>query len=331
MMFMKKNIFKSLALVCICLGLIACDKKFGEGVKLEGIEVGPDLSLNLGTTAMTPAYPIPWDNTDYEFAFSSSDPEVATVDAYGKIMAVGTGDATITITCAGFSKSVNVNVYEITIGQKCQEIPGLVGLWEFNQPNPLKATVGADLIAYHHGRNELGTTEGAENDYAPHPGFNKNDGAIKTVDFNPAFYCKHGLSSGSTYTILIDALRPESSGGKYTTLINTDVTNTGDQVVYWRREGYLQVDGSANRSSQAIQNDKWYRTVIVKNGSSYLRSYVNSVLWKDGGNPSAAVFDATAILLNADNDGDDRSLHWSTVAIFDRALTETEIAVLGGL
>lgn len=328
---MKEKIFKCFALVCICLNLIACNDKFGDGVKLQGIEVGSDLSMNLGTTAMVPTYPIPWNNTDYEFFFSSSDPEVASVDAYGKIVAVGTGDATITVTSGSFSQSVKVNVYEITIGQKCQEIPGLVGLWEFNQPNPLEATVGTDLIAYHHGQNELGTTEGAENDYSQYRGFNKNDGAIKTVDFNPAFYCKHGLSSGSTYTILIDALRPASSGGRYTTFINTDLTNAGDQVVYWRKEGYLQVDGSTNRSSQAIENDKWYRTVIIKNSSSSLKSYVNSVLWKEGGNPAGAVFSDTAILLNADNDGDDRSLHWSTVAIFDRVLTETEIAVLGGL
>jgi len=330
-MITKKNIYRSLALVCICLGLTACNDKFGDGVNLKGIEVGSDLSLNLGTSAIVPAYPIPWDCTDYEFTFSSSNPEVAAVDAYGKVVAYDSGDATITISCGSYNNSVNVNVYEITIGQKCQEISGLVGLWEFNQPNPLKATVGTDLIAYHHGSNELGTTDGAENDYAQCTGFNKKDGAIKTIDFNPAFYCKHGLSSGSTYTILIDAFRPASSGGRYTTLINTDLTNTGDQVVYWRKEGYLQVDGSSNRSTNAIENDKWYRTVIVKDGSSSLKSYVNSVLWKEGGNPSGAVFDDVAILLNADNDGDDRSLEWSTVAIFDRALTSTEIAVLGGL
>ena len=330
-MIMKKNIYRSLALVCICLILNACNEKFGDDVKLKGIEVGTDLSLNLGSSAIVPAYPIPWDCTDYEFTFSSSNPEVATVNAYGKITTFDSGDATITITCGNYSNSVNVNVYEVTIAQKCKKLSGLVGLWEFNQPSPLKATVGADLIAYHHGKNELGTTTGTENDYAQCTGFNKKDGAIKTVDFNPAFYCKHGLTSGSTYTILIDAYRPASSGGKYTTFINTDLTNTGDQVVYWRKEGYLQVDGSSNRSSQAISNDKWYRTVIVKNGSSYLRSYVNSVLWKEGGNPSGAVFNNMAILLNGDNDGDDRSLQWSTVAIFDRALSADEISSLGAL
>ena len=56
-MIMKKYIFKSLALACICLGFIACNDKFGEGVNLKGIEVGSDLSLNLGTSAMVPAYP----------------------------------------------------------------------------------------------------------------------------------------------------------------------------------------------------------------------------------------------------------------------------------
>ena len=55
---MKTSIIKILALILVVASLSACDKKFGAGVKLKGIQVGDAISLNMGSTATTPAYPI---------------------------------------------------------------------------------------------------------------------------------------------------------------------------------------------------------------------------------------------------------------------------------
>ena len=330
---MKTAIIKILALILVVASLSACDKKFGAGVKLKGIQVGDALSLNMGSTATTPAYPIPWDCTDYEFTYTSSNPEVATVSEFGKITAVDPGDCTITISCGDKSATVNVNVYEITIGMALQELEGLTGLWEFNADDPLKATVGKDLVAYFRDPDGEEDCLGDKSDqgWTSIVGFNKRDGAVKTLLGN-SFYCVHGLSDPTVYTLVIDALRPASSDGKYTSFVNVASNNSSDQSIYLRKGGEVQFGASGNRSSNAISNDKWYRFVFVKNANEYMRIYVNTALWKDGtALDDRSVLEDVACLLDADNDGDDQTLLWSTAAFFNRCLTESEIMSLGSL
>jgi len=330
---MKTSIIKILALILVVASLSACDKKFGAGVKLKGIQVGDALSLNMGSTATTPAYPIPWDCTDYEFTYTSSNPEVATVSEFGKITAVDPGDCTITISCGDKSATVNVNVYEITIGMALQELEGLTGLWEFNAADPLKATVGKDLVAYFRDPDGEEDCLGDKSDqgWSSIVGFNKRDGAVKTLLGN-SFYCVHGLSDPTVYTLVIDALRPASSDGKYTSFVNVASNNSSDQSIYLRKGGEVQFGASGNRSSNAISNDKWYRFVFVKNANEYMRIYVNTALWKDGtALDDRSVLEDVACLLDADNDGDDQTLFWSTAAFFNRCLTESEIMSLGSL
>ena len=330
---MKTSIIKILALILVVASLSACDKKFGAGVKLKGIQVGDALSLNMGSTATTPAYPIPWDCTDYEFTYTSSNPEVATVSEFGKITAVDPGDCTITISCGDKSATVNVNVYEITIGMALQELEGLTGLWEFNADDPLKATVGKDLVAYFRDPDGEEDCLGDKSDqgWTSIVGFNKRDGAVKTLLGN-SFYCVHGLSDPTVYTLVINALRPASSDGKYTSFVNVASNNSSDQSIYLRKGGEVQFGASGNRSSNAISNDKWYRFVFVKNANEYMRIYVNTALWKDGtALDDRSVLEDVACLLDADNDGDDQTLLWSTAAFFNRCLTESEIMSLGSL
>ena len=330
---MKTSIIKILALILVVASLSACDKKFGAGVKLKGIQVGDAISLNMGSTATTPAYPIPWDCTEYEFTYTSSNPEVATVSEFGKITAVDPGDCTITISCGDKSATVNVNVYEITIGMALQELEGLTGLWEFNAADPLKATVGKDLVAYFRDPDGEEDCLGDKSDqgWTSIVGFNKRDGAVKTLLGN-SFYCVHGLSDPTVYTLVIDALRPASSDGKYTSFVNVASNNSSDQSIYLRKGGEVQFGASGNRSSNAISNDKWYRFVFVKNANEYMRIYVNTALWKDGtALDNRSVLEDVACLLDADNDGDDQTLLWSTAAFFNRCLTESEIMSLGSL
>ena len=252
---------------------------------------------------------------------------------FGKITAVDPGDCTITISCGDKSATVNVNVYEITIGMALQELEGLTGLWEFNADDPLKATVGKDLVAYFRDPDGEEDCLGDKSDqgWSSIVGFNKRDGAVKTLLGN-SFYCVHGLSDPTVYTLVIDALRPASSDGKYTSFVNVASNNSSDQSIYLRKGGEVQFGASGNRSSNAISNDKWYRFVFVKNANEYMRIYVNTALWKDGtALDDRSVLEDVACLLDADNDGDDQTLLWSTAAFFNRCLTESEIMSLGSL
>ena len=77
------------------------------------IEMVKDQVRTLGKTIN------PSDSTD-EITWSSDTPAVVTVDANGKITAVGTGDAIVTITAGGKSDSINIHVVlpatSVTIG-----------------------------------------------------------------------------------------------------------------------------------------------------------------------------------------------------------------------
>ena len=49
-----------------------------------------------------------------------------------------------------------------------------------------------------------------------------------------------------------------------------------------------------------------------------------------GADPTVAILpEGTWCLLNADNDGDDAPLYYSTIAVWDRSLTEEEVTKLG--
>lgn len=73
-----------------------------------GVEVDTDITLIEKGGTMQLSFSVdPIDTTD-EVKFVSSDPNVATVDAQGRVTAVGNGEATITITCGDIVKTCKV-------------------------------------------------------------------------------------------------------------------------------------------------------------------------------------------------------------------------------
>ena len=75
--------------------------EFVANVKLAATSVKLDhtaLTLELGKVAQLTATVLPEKATNQKVAWESSDPAIADVDAYGKITAISTGNATITVT-----------------------------------------------------------------------------------------------------------------------------------------------------------------------------------------------------------------------------------------
>ena len=73
-----------------------------------------DISLYIGSSATLTATLTPSDATDKSLAWSSSDGNVATVDANGKVTAVSTGTAMITVSASGLTASCTVTCQENT-------------------------------------------------------------------------------------------------------------------------------------------------------------------------------------------------------------------------
>jgi len=336
---MKTHYFiQYLFLICIgCLLFTSCENSnLGEGIKLKDIQVGDGLKVNLGAVGRVHAWPVPWDCTNYEFTYESSNPEVASVDAYGRVTAQDVGNTAITVSQGSIKKEISVEVYEITLLEKLQAINGLAGFWEFSDAsNPEKATIGKDLIAYHRTADgELGTpsTEGI----SQVAGFNKRDKAVK-VSSRTLFFCNHGIpaTAGSElvkqYTLVYDINRPSGEGG-YATLLNTSITNSDDQDVAIKNAGNIGV-GTSGYSTNTISRDTWYRVIVVLKGDEYFRIYVNGTKWLEGENFTDDRFALNPLgtLIMGDNDSDDHTMLLSSVAIFNRVLTPDEIISLGGL
>ena len=78
-----------------------------------------DPSLLRSETQTLPAAVLPWTATDRGVTWSSSNPEVASVDESGKVTAVGAGQCTVTATSIltpqiSSSCTVTVEAYEAT-------------------------------------------------------------------------------------------------------------------------------------------------------------------------------------------------------------------------
>ena len=336
-----KKIYIILSLAVAAMALLAsCSKEEG-GAK--GFSAEPTLRINFGTYVTVPVTMDPVDAELSNLKYTSSDESVVTVDKHGTCFGVELGNATITVEGAGKTAQIAVEVYELTVADICLEIGDVTRLWEFPNDNPMKATVGNDLIPYAHLFNELGVPyEFPDHPYVsifgedviPRivPGYNVHDGAIETGWLLNLFWAEHGLTSPDTYTLLFDCLRPAKSDDSYTSFVGGKAPdNSEDQMIYLRKGGQTQFGSGSNRSERAISNDKWYRFVFVKKGSEYVRTYVNGELWNEGGDTGAAVLDDKVILINGDNDTDNTWLQYSTIAIFNKPLTEEEIVKLGSL
>ena len=105
----KKAVLFFMAIMVVSLVLVGCDKK----VKVESVTVSKQtISLDLGQEETVKATVLPENATDKTVTWSSSDTSVATV-SNGKIVAVGSGTATITATAGEKTATVSVTVKAI--------------------------------------------------------------------------------------------------------------------------------------------------------------------------------------------------------------------------
>ena len=123
------------------------------------------LSLLRSETQTLPAAVLPWTATERGVTWSSSNPEVASVDESGKVTAVGAGQCTVTATSIltpqiSSSCAVTVEAYEATLQGVMQNTDGNTTLFSWSSetrtntagPN-LPVNVGA--VAYDPGNDWL--------------------------------------------------------------------------------------------------------------------------------------------------------------------------------
>ncbi len=202
-----------------------------------------------------------------------------------------------------------------------QPSPLPVGLWTFDDPSAPYASLFGPAL------NVTGSPTRSS-------GAGAGDGAI-TLAAGDLLGIDHGIAAngGGTrvnrWTVLMD-LRVPAFGG-FNSLLQTTPANTDDGDLFLNSSGRLGI-GTAGYSAVGLDVDRWYRlALVVDNGNRY-DVYLDGAPVLRG---TAGVLDGrfallSRLLLFADEDGERRPLDLSQLALFDRALSDAEVAALGG-
>jgi len=195
-------------------------------------------------------------------------------------------------------------------------VPEKKGWWKFDDPSDmLKAEVGNALTL-------TGTDESVDGPVTGNKAVMLGTGSYLAMD--------HGFTAPvNEYTLMIDFAVPQLDGG-FNAIFQTNPDNLDDAEFFINGDNKLGA-WRVGYTENIIEASTWYRLVVsVKNGE-YYRIYVNGALWLDGPAMDADSRDALqeTLLLFADEDGEDKDIYCSEVAIWDVSLTAEEAAELG--
>jgi len=197
----------------------------------------------------------------------------------------------------------------------CDVLASAKGLWRFSDPKHVdKASLGADL-----------TSVVAAGHIIPLEG-----GKVR-VGANSYFSCRHGI--------------PPSANGyvtEYTMLFDFALPTLGQWRVFYQAKPGVENEGAlyistANRighgsySSFSVLSGVWYRLVVVYKGDGVSHLYIDGAFihrFSNYGDHTKSLAQEIRFLSDG-HKGYDNEIGISTIAIWDRALSDAEIAALG--
>lgn len=225
-----------------------------------------------------------------------------------------------------------------------QEIPvaatpgirdGLAGLWTFDDPGDIgAATYGSDL-----------TPVGTAPEWIP----SRSDWRLRSRTLQNLILTSggtgnhlrvpHGVGANgygqktNVFSLVFDILAP-SPRTLWHALYQTTLTN-GDDAEYFMSptDGNLGITALVY-STEPLPRDEWHRVVISVNlgEAGFFRTYVNGELFFEHSPPaldSRWALDPEEVLLFADDNHENQSLAVAAVAVFSKALSADEVALLG--
>lgn len=199
---------------------------------------------------------------------------------------------------------------------------GLRGLWKFDNPAaPLAATVGPNL-----------TLNGTHTTVA---GYSASDNAVR-IGTGSNYSVTHGIAGNggsgtyvNNYSLLVDFRI--AALGDWKTFLQTNQTNSNDADLWVRdTDGMIGV-GAVGYSAEGAIPAVWHRLVVSVSNGSFFRIYIDGRLICNG--TSQAVNGRFSldpkIYFMSDDNGEDGLMDVSTIALFDKALNQTEVESLG--
>ncbi len=229
-----------------------------------------------------------------------------------------------------------VNVASAALGDVSAN--GLTGLWRFqDSANKLKATVGTDLVTSHVDNSAWMVGPWT----AINPGLSDN-GIVQDRAWD-YLTCYHGIAGGNgggsyinEYTIAIDYKGDPGWNSLYQTSWNGNA-NDGDLWINAATPAAatIGVGGSegVGYSSATFDATKWHRIVLSVDNGNFFKVFVDGNLFVDaaGRNIDGRFsLELDRFHLFADNNWEDAWCLVGTVAVWNRALSNTEVADMGG-
>ena len=203
---------------------------------------------------------------------------------------------------------------------------GLTGEWTFPAGNVTKATVGNDLEKF--------TRTGSANFTEGTDGVLPGDGHVN-VGMNNGFKCYHNLTNNSSYTVVMDLLIPDNANkvNNYHGLLQGSVGADGPVWISCNSSNgiYIRYKGGITSSVIGTKPGEWMRVAITYNKLSNTSvAFVNGVktLTRSGVHSTMSPVKNGCFVLLGDESGEDKDTDISYAAVYDRILTDAEIAEL---
>ncbi len=199
----------------------------------------------------------------------------------------------------------------------------MVGLWQFdNAGNFAAATVGNDLIL-----------QGSS--FAAIQGIADNDGAVR-VGNNSFLVINHSIGSNgggnfvNQWTIVYDIKCPLQS--EYCSLLQTNTTNSNDGDLFIKSNGEIGVSATRYTAAGVMPANIWSRLILRVNNGNFYQIWLDGICVLEGETQAVdGRFSLeNTVLLFADNDGEEDMVDVTRIALYDEALSESEIVSLGG-
>lgn len=206
-----------------------------------------------------------------------------------------------------------------------------VGQWDFDDPQNLTlATTGQNLTL-------TGFDSAVE-------GINSGDGAAR-IGVGSYYSINHGITpvngeeNVNQWSLVVDFKFSESGNNNWKCFFQTDPSNSNDGDCFINEDNAIGVaeTGYSNAPDNsslefACEPGEWYRLVAVIDNNNRFDLYINGKLVLDG---KPQEIDGRfsleeALLLFADENGEDNTIDVSLVQLYDKALSSEEVAVLQG-
>ena len=200
----------------------------------------------------------------------------------------------------------------------------MTGYWEFDDQNNISdATVGDDMSITGGVYPIMGPTSSNGAVRIPQGDFLKCDPNIDPTTSSGTYV--------NSYTLLFDIKVKQL--GRYYTLFNTDLGNSGHGDFYIDPSGKIGSSVLGYSTDAVIKANRWLRLVLSFENGSFFKAYINGTLVFESTNNTVDGDYAIDDPLHLFTDGDyslDNEIDVAAVAIFYKALDNVDIWDLGG-